>query len=246
VCVCVCVTGQGLSRASAEERARIEKLVDISYVCAKRQLAFTIFPSLVEMEKRHGVVLGDAYANDKSAKEFTLLVGQEMTAALSTELADAQFFTVLVDGSTDVGVQEKELVYVLFINKSGQPVTRLLGLIAVETADALGIVNAIGKAFRHLGISEETYKSKLVGFMSDGASVNFGVRGGVVAKLRESATWLIAIHCLSHRLELALCDSFKGTYFDDVHRTLLKMHALYSRSPKRYSELQRLGDIMNE
>ena len=54
----------------------------------------------------------------------------------------------------------------------------------------------------------------------DGAAVNLGVRRGLVALLREDLPWLVAIHCLNHRLELAVKDAFTKTYMDEVSTML--------------------------
>lgn len=53
----------------------------------------------------------------------------------------------------------------------------------------------------------------MIGFGADGASVNFGVNNGVYKKLADDMPWLLGIHCVAHRLELAAKDAFKGTYF---------------------------------
>lgn len=47
--------------------------------------------------------------------------------------------------------------------------------------------------------------------MADWASVNTGARGDLAGLLREDMSWLMAMHCLNHRLELAVKDALKGT-----------------------------------
>ena len=44
---------------------------------------------------------------------------------------------------------------------------------------------------------------KLCGLGSDGASVMLGVRGGVSTLLKEQTPFLVANHCIAHRLALA-------------------------------------------
>ena len=51
--------GRALSGASAEEMARVSKLFDLAYVIAKEELPFAKYPALVEVEKRHGVPIGN-------------------------------------------------------------------------------------------------------------------------------------------------------------------------------------------
>ncbi|XP_064791036.1 uncharacterized protein LOC135512689 isoform X2 [Oncorhynchus masou masou] len=50
-----------------------------------------------------------------------------------------------------------------------------------------------------------SWKKKCISFLADGASVNMGYRGGVIAHLqREAGGHITPIHCMPHRLELAI------------------------------------------
>ena len=53
----------------------------------------------------------------------------------------------------------------------------------------------------------------------DRAFVNFGVKSGALTLLQEDMPWMLKIHCVAHRLELAIAETFKSTYFKDVVRT---------------------------
>ena len=44
-------------------------------------------------------------------------------------------------------------------------------------------------------------------------SVMTGVRNGVIAKLRQDVSWLIGIHCVAHKLELAVLDGIKDVQY---------------------------------
>ena len=46
----------------------------------------------------------------------------------------------------------------------------------------------------------------------NGAAVNLGRRHGMAALLREDVPWLVAIHCLNHRLELGVKNALTKTY----------------------------------
>ncbi len=81
---------------------------------------------------------------------------------------------------------------------------------------------------------------------ADGANVNMGQKKGLVALLKDNIPWLVAIHCLNHRLELAARDAFKSTYLEDVISMLMNLYSLYSCSPKRMRDLKALADIMEE
>ena len=54
------------------------------------------------------------------------------------------------------------------------------------------------------GKMEFDIRTKLFALGSDGASVMLGCRGGVSTLMKEHVPYLIANHCVSHRLALPL------------------------------------------
>ena len=52
------------------ERERVKKLIEIAFVVAKEELPFTRFAPIAQLEKRHGVELGQTYMNDHACAEF--------------------------------------------------------------------------------------------------------------------------------------------------------------------------------
>ena len=67
-----------------------------------------------------------------------------------------------------------------------------------ENGKSHGIVQALDKAFQGFGFTPNEWRSKLVGFGSDGATVMMGVRSGVATLLKNDVPWLVEIHCLAH------------------------------------------------
>ena len=80
----------------------------------------------------------------------------------------------------------------------------------------------------------------------DGAAVNLGVTRGLAAQLQEDMPWLVAIHCLNHRLELGVKDALAKTYIDEISAMLVNLYYVYENSPKRLRELKSIGEIMEE
>ena len=69
------------------------------------------------------------------------------------------------------------------------------------------------------------YNTKLVSCTADGASVNFGVKTGLLTRLDSDRGWLVNIHCSNHRIELAVKDAFNNSTFqkiDEYYATLAK------------------------
>lgn len=57
-------------------------------------------------------------------------------------------------------------------------------------------------------------KTQCVSAGADGAPVNFGEITGVMTRLKS--VLLVPIHCCAHKLELAIKDAFKDSYFNKV------------------------------
>jgi len=87
---------------------------------------------------------------------------------------------------------------------------------------------------------------KLVSICVDGAAVNLGVRHGLAALIKKDVPWLVAIHCMNHRLELSAKDAFSNTFLNEVSTMLVNLHFVYENSPKRLRELRNVAEIMEE
>ncbi len=134
-----------------------------------------------------------------------------------------------MDGSTDSGNLEQEVVFVVYCKKDSatqqiRSVTRYLAVITPKSGTAEGLVDCLEEAVSKLNItfSEETDHPTsspstsrdcipiVVGGGSDGASVNIGCHNGVKEKLQTLFPWLFWAWCFSHRLEFAFKDSYSS------------------------------------
>ena len=86
-----------------------------------------------------------------------------------------------------------------------------LVLIKVDSGTAQRIAQSLQMFFTEVGLTN--WISKLVALGADGASVNMGESGGVGAIIKKDIPHLIHIHCIAHKLELAVLDACnKVTY----------------------------------
>lgn len=82
-----------------------------------------------------------------------------------------------------------------------------------------------------LNMKPEDLWPKLVGFGSDGAAVMRGVRNGVGQKLKANQPKLQLVHCIAHRLELAIKDAVKAsTLHGPLQKLLLDVYLFYHKS----------------
>ena len=209
----------GISKMNKKDYERTKKKFDVVYFIAKEEMPMVKFESILSLEERHGVDIGTAYRNRNSGSIFVDSINDSLVEELKTKLENAQFYSILTDGSTDSSISENEAVFVVYFDVDEMTVkSSFLKLVFLEAGNAKGILEGIDDAFKSIGI-ENFYKT-LVGFGADGASVNRGDKEGVKTLLREKCPWLKFEWCISHRLELALKDALKGTSFDVVDECL--------------------------
>ena len=83
-------------------------------------------------------------------------------------------------------------------------------IVALESADAVGVTKGTEKGLEAVDIYNELLKEKLLGCNLDGASMMMDKRGGGTQQLQVKIHRpVIVIHWVAHRLELAVLDSVK-------------------------------------
>ncbi|KAK3095892.1 hypothetical protein FSP39_020416 [Pinctada imbricata] len=79
----------------------------------------------------------------------------------------------------------------------------------------------------------------------DGASVMLGKKSGVIAHILNRVPEVIPIHCVAHKLELAILDSVKNIPFlKKYDSTLRGLFIMYRASPKRLRELRSVAESL--
>ena len=144
-----------------------------------------------------------------------------MKSKLAKRVNDAKFVSVLCDGSMDVAVRENEVVCCLYFDPlppnsdSVKFHLSFLGVKHIKGGDHLSIAKAIEESFEEIELDKSS-DQKLIGFCSDGASVNRGWKESIMTVLREKSPWMLFLCCVAHRLELGLEDALSSTSFKDV------------------------------
>ena len=162
-----------------------------------------------------------------------------------------------MDGSTDAGNIEQELVLILFCRKDDsarkvRSCTKLLSLSSPEKADADGLLKCLSNALlQPLGVTDildqanivvVIGKPVLVGGGTDGASVNIARHSGMRGKMQSALPWLMWSWCYGHTLELACKSALTSTWFKDIEEMLLRLYYLYKKSPKKCRDLAAVID----
>ena len=135
---------RSITAMEATAMARMVKKFDICYVLAKESLAFRKYPALHALEERHGVDLGFAYKTKDSAKKFTHYIAKDQRQSFLLGFPSS-FYSFMMDGSTDAGNVEDELVLIQYCMKDDTTqeircCTRFLSVEVPQKADADGLI----------------------------------------------------------------------------------------------------------
>ena len=104
----------------------------------------------------------------------------------------------------------------------------------------VGLFASLKAAVEHMNV--EDWRTKMIGFGCDGASVNMA-EDGLNGLLKNEFPWIFVFWCLGHRLELSIKDALKSTFFSTIDDLLLRLYIIYEKSPKK---CRVLNDIMEE
>lgn len=235
---------QGLRNMESAVQGKLMKLFNTAYFVAKEEMPFSSFKSLCGLQIKNDVELGNTYFNDHACRNFIESSAEILKADLSEKLNNAspRFFSAMADGSTDSGIIEQELLFVRFLD-NGLPVNRFLTVQSVKHANADGILQAIDNGFNYANVIN--WKDGLVGFGADGASVMMGRQNGVLKKIKDDVPHLIEMHCVAHKLELAILDAFKDeSILTELKDLLQGIYKHYHYSPKALRELNELAQVL--
>ena len=110
---------QALTTLSEDEKRRLRYKFDIAYLVAVEKISFRKYPQICELEARHGINIGTGYTNDTSASTFVHYIAESQRQELVHTIQVKKFFSLLLDGSTDTGNIDNELILLVWYDASG-------------------------------------------------------------------------------------------------------------------------------
>ena len=207
--------------------------------------------------------IGQSYLNANACKEFVHCIADIENKDLISAVAQAKFFSLLMDGSKDKSNADNEATLVIWFDPEGEneKVCTRIGYLTVyrpHHVTAEGLFETVNNSLRHLRVetlddenaNDEAVdpgvlhrrnsinsNKKLVGMGTDGAANNIAAQG-LKGLVEQKIPWIFWMWCLAHRLELAIKDALSGTLFDSIDDMLLHLFYLYEKSPKKCIELE--------
>ena len=216
------------------------KIFQALYWLAKEEMPSSKINSLLTLIENMGVseIKYFETRSEPTLRKMLILIAQTIVDDLVIKIKQSDVFGLLTDEVTDISNicqlvsfikyfdEEKGKADTVFIDCSD-----LLNFSPKASPDANAIVSCLTEKFKELNLEV----AKLKAFVSDGASVMTGSKGGVATKLKNDfSKTLINIHCICHRLALACADTgdeFK--FMRNFEENLIEIWKFFKNSSKR-------------
>ena len=166
--------------------------------------------------------------------EFLSIVGSMVKLEVLKKLQKSPCFGIICDETTDIATSSQLIVYIkAIVDDKVETFFLVLKELADTKADA--ITQCLLDCLQENGLA----LSSCVALGSDGASVMTGIRTGVSTQLKLLQPTLISVHCVAHRLALAVIQAAKDVSFvERFKKQINSLFVFFHGSPKRQDRLK--------
>ena len=181
----------------------------------------------------------DKYVSADIQNELLKVMGLQVLRDIATSLHSAEFYSIMVDETTDVSNKEQAVLCFRWVSDDLIAHEDFVGLYGIENTEAKTLVNMILDVLTRLNLSIK----KLRGQCYDGATAMSGPRSGVAKQIRDLESRAVYTHCYSHSLNLACMDTIKSSkVMQEALDITAEITKLVKLSPRRGTIFQRLKD----
>ena len=181
----------------------------------------------------------DKYVSADIQNELLKVMGLQVLRDIATSLHSAEFYSIMVDETTDVSNKEQAVLCFRWVSDDLIAHEDFVGLYGIENTEAKTLVNMILDVLTRLNLSIK----KLRGQCYDGASAMSGPRSGVAKQIRDLESRAVYTHFYGHSLNLACMDTIKSSkVMQEALDITAEITKLVKLSPRRGTIFQRLKD----
>ncbi|KAL6581953.1 hypothetical protein OROMI_005967 [Orobanche minor] len=183
--------------------------VNSKHDVAKKKLLGNFIETLKMIAKQNESINKVVLENSRSEKcqMIAPTIQKDIVECFSKEIVEkiieelnGDFFSLLVDESSDISEKEQMAMFLRFVDSCGNVKERFLCIVHVKNTCAVSLKAAIEGVFADWSLS----LMKLRGQGYDGASNMRGEFGGLKALIMKENPFAYYVHCFAHQLQLAL------------------------------------------
>ena len=145
--------GRGSAKITEKDKQTLTVRSNTVYYLAKNKCLYSEFQNLLLLQVKNGVKTSDMYHNERAGANFIDTIGTSIRQKVLEDIEKCNYFTLLMDGSTDSSFTEQEPISVLFLGSKGTPSVKFLSIEKVEIAHVDGLKASILQAFERLKLT---------------------------------------------------------------------------------------------
>lgn len=219
------------------------RMIRTVFIETKTNIPFDAHEDIVLLQQHNGIDMGLHHYSRTGAIEMMEVISSVMHKSLIDHLLSKNIpISIIIDGTTDSNAKHTLIVYFQAIEDSS-PVVYFYKLIETTSdGTAQGLYKSLSEAIQDEERDLYNYvKRNLVGYASDGEPVMASADNGLIAIIRRDMAEnpIYAIHCMAHRLHLAIRRSINAfPFFTEFEDFLNSLYTFYARSAKRKTHLR--------
>ncbi|XP_047551285.1 zinc finger protein 862 isoform X2 [Lutra lutra] len=221
---------------SSDLMASMGYLFNAAYSIAYHSRPLNDFEKILQLLQSTGTMILGKYRNRTACTQFIKYISETLRKEILEDVRNSPCVSVLLDRCTDASDQACVGIYLRYFKGTEVKESYItLAPLYSETVD--GYFETVVSALDELDIPFRK-PGWVVGLGTDGSAV-LSSRGGLVEKFQEVIPQLLPVHCVAHRLHLAVVDACGGIdLLKKCDRHIRTVFKFYQSSSKRLSELQ--------
>ena len=177
------------------------------------------------------------YQSPEIVNDQIQLMSKHVLRSLLTNIKAEPFYSIIADETTDVSGKEQLAISLRWVTSSYEIHEDLIGLVYVETTDALTPKTVIKDSLIHCGLSLSSCRGQAY----DGAANMAGHLSGVAARIQQEEPKALFVHCFAHSVNLCLQECGRQLKVIRDALSLVNEVCNFIRlSPKRLSLFERM------
>lgn len=173
--------------AQAQQISTTANVFRTAYKEAKRHRPAYGFEHEIDCQQLNGVDMGRILHSNVACYNIQVHISSEMKKNTFATITQCEpKICLMLDEATGLNKHPALIVYARFqLDAMETPANVFVDLVQLQDCSAAGIVQSLLSALEKVNFNEEFLAKCLVGVTCDGASVMFGRKSGVVARLKE-------------------------------------------------------------
>ncbi|XP_032339085.1 zinc finger protein 862 isoform X1 [Camelus ferus] len=221
---------------SSDLMANMEHFFNAAYSIAYHSRPLNDFEKILQLLQSTGTMILGKYRNRTACTQFIKYISETLKKEILQDVRNSPCVSVLLDSSTDAFDQSCVGIYVRYF-KGVEVKESYITLAPLYSETADGYFETIISALDELDIPFRK-PGWVVGLGTDGSAM-LSCGGGLVEKFQEIIPQLLPVHCVAHRLHLAVVDACGGIdLVKKCDRHIRTVFKFYQSSNKRLNELQ--------